>query len=837
MKRFFLYLLCMVVGSVAANAANVSEQQALQQALQFMPGKHFSSVKVADKSFARSDSEQETFYIFNASDKGYVIVSADDRTVPILGYSTSGRVDPDRMPKNLRYWLTCYAEQINGLGKTFQPERSSMTRADKPAIEPLIKATWNQNEPYNLQCPMDEEERSATGCVATALAQAMYYYKWPASCPALPAYTTYSKSISVSALPATTFKWDQMKDNYNLGETGAAADAVAELMRYCGQIFEMDYASPSSLGSAAYLYTEPVARYFNYSSDMQEVFRYYFSTSQWEELIYSELEAERPVLYGGSSASDGHQFICDGYDGSGLFHFNWGWSGNSDGYFVLSLANPDEKGIGGGSSSDGYTTEQSAIIGFRPAAEGEVFHPEIISYIGYIIPDQMAYTRSSVAEDFVDVKLSDYVSLYDYTQTDISLEAGWGFWQNGAITCLASHECVIPEGSFYQENIVNASFGADLPDGEYRLYQLFRMPGETEWHLCSWWENCYIIATISGTDLQLSYPSFEEEVTINDISFIDPVVKTPIKVMVNLINTGTTMQEILYLWLKQNDSWEQVSVATGSLEPGQTGDVIMSFETDNSGTFDVKITSDAKGENVLGRSSVTIADLKEVTVGGLRYTYNSLTFDAQVIDDESYSSLPAVLTIPESFKLDSGQVCHVTAINKRAFYNCINLKSVVVSEGVKTIGAHAFHYCFELKKIELPSTLESLGEYAFGSCEVLQEVVSHVKTPFDINANVFEVEDEEQGGTNPPTGTLYVPFGTKSSYQTAEGWKIFSTIVEMDATEPEPEPEPEPDPTGNDEITIGDDGPSIWYDLHGQRIQQPTKKGLYIHNDQKVVIR
>jgi hypothetical protein len=791
MKRFFLYFLCTVIGSIAANADKVSEQQALQQALQFMPGKHFSSVKAADKSFARSDSDQESFYIFNAADKGYVIVSADDRTVPILGYSTSGTVDLDNMPDNLRYWLNCYAEQINGLGKTFQPERSSMTRADKPAIDPLITTTWDQGEPYNLQCPMDGVYRSVTGCVATALAQAMYYYKWPASSPALPAYSTYTKSIAVSALPATTFKWDLMKDSYNYGETGAASDAVAELMRYCGQIFQMDYTS--DYGSAAYLSPETVAQYFNYSSEMQEIYRYYFSTSQWEELIYNELTAGRPVLYSGSSTSGGHQFICDGYDGSGLFHFNWGWGGFSDGFFVLSLANPDDKGIGGGSSSDGYTISQSAVIGFKPAEEGEVFHPNIYSMVHWIdIP--MAYTRPSVAEDFENVELADYVSVYVDLQTSLSFEAGWGFWQNGTITCLASHECVIPVSEWYQENSVKVSFGADLPDGEYRLYQLYRMPGETEWHLCSSWESQYVIATISGTDLKLSYPSYEEEVTINDISFIDPVVKKPINVTVNLTNTGTTMQETLFLWLKQNGSWQQVSLATGSVEPGQTGDVIMSFVTDKNGTFAVKITSDEKGENVLGTSSVTVADLKEVTVGGLKYAYNSLNFEAMVINDDSYSTLEGNLIIPGSITLTNGQVCQVTAIDDWALFNTF-MSSVTIQEGVKSIGDHAFQYCFEMKKLELPSTLEHIGEHAFGSCGTLQEVVCYVKTPFDINSNVFEVEDYEQGGVNPPTATLYVPFGAKLKYQAAAGWKVFSKIAEMDAPEIETEP-----------ITIGKNG-------------------------------
>ena len=805
-----------MIGCIAVQADKVSEQQALQKARQFMPGKQFSTVRTDGKSLARPDGDLEPFYIFNAADHGYVIVSGDDRTVPVLGYSASGTVDPDNMPDNLRYWLNCYTEQINGLGTKYQVETSHTTRAVMPAIDPLIKTWWDQDKPYNLQCPMEEANRCVTGCVATALAQVMYYYKWPASSPALPGYTTGSLSLSVSALPATTFKWDLMKENYSADDTGDAADAVAELMRYCGQIFEMDYSY--TYGSAAYLSPESVAKYFNYSCDMQEVYRYYFSTSQWEELIYNELAAGRPVLYGGQSSGGGHQFICDGYDGSGLFHFNWGWGGYSDGFFVLSLANPDDKGIGGGSSSDGYTSGQSAIIGFKPAEEGEVFHPNIYSMVHWIdVP--MAYTRPSASEDFLNVELRDYVGVYAELQTSLSFEAGWGLYQNGTITCLASHECVIPASEWFQENSVKVSFGADLPDGEYRLYQLYRMPGQTEWHLCDEWDENYLIATISGTDLTLSYPSYDENVTINKINFIDPVVKRTINVSVNLTNNGPTMQETLFLWLGQDGSWNQMSVATGSLEPGQTGDVILSFVTDKEGTFDVKITSDYKGENVLETSSVTIAGLKEVTVGGLKYTYNTLTFDATVIGDENYYSLPSVLTIPESFKLDNGQVCHTTAIDDWAFFNCNNLERVVMAEGLKTIGEHAFHYCYSLQKVELPSTLEHIGEYAFGTCAELQEVISYVKTPFDMNANVFEIEDYEQEATNPPTATLYVPFGTKSEYQAAAGWKLFSKIMEMEAPdpEPEPEPEPEPDPDGQRDL------PEALVPAAGQYCREPGR--------------
>ncbi len=353
-----LALMVSIVASLGMFAGQINEVDALEKAKQFMPGKNFIVKRYSSSSGAET---KNPFYIFNAvNNDGYVLVSGDDRTAPILGYSTSGNLDLSKIPDNFRYWLDSYAQQIESLDKGATPAKTRITRAEKVAINPLIQTKWDQGSPYNLQCPKDPKDPDATcltGCVATAMAQVMYYHKWPENCPDIPAYTPSGWSNPLPALPAVSFKWDKMMLTYDYGVTGEAADAVAELMRYCGQSMQMGY---SSSGSGACIDTDVLKNIFDYSDDLKVIYRDQTATDTWDNLIYQELAEGRPVLYSGQSKSGGHQFICDGYDGNGLYHINWGWGGYCDDYFLLSVVNPFE------GEGEGYQSYQDAVIGVKP---------------------------------------------------------------------------------------------------------------------------------------------------------------------------------------------------------------------------------------------------------------------------------------------------------------------------------------------------------------------------------------------------------------------------------------------------------------------------------------
>lgn len=298
-------------------------------------------------------------YIFNVgSGEGFVLVSGDDRSEAVLGYAESGVFDVAMLPDNARAWIRGLAAVDGGNGQNGQFGLNGQdVQSERAAVRPLLKTQWAQKWPYNQVCP----NNSATGCVATAMAQVMKYFEWPqAETTAIPAYGSYDE------LPPTLFDWDGMKAGY--GESGENSHAVAQLMHYCGRAVQMRYGSTSSAYSQ--LIPDAMHRFFGYDGGACIVYRSDYAFSDWLELICDELENGRPVIYAGQRSSATHQFVCDGYDGEGFFHINWGWGGLSDGWFRLAVLNPKKPGTGGGTGLDGYTMYQSAIIGLQPERGG-----------------------------------------------------------------------------------------------------------------------------------------------------------------------------------------------------------------------------------------------------------------------------------------------------------------------------------------------------------------------------------------------------------------------------------------------------------------------------------
>ena len=480
MKKFAILMIALLA-CVAMSAGEVTEEQALEKARKFMQDKSFKQKNL--RRAMPKNAENSAYYVFNAEgNDGFVIVSGDDRTEAILGYCDSGSFDISNMPENVKSWMDYYEQSIRSLDD--QQVQNAQEKVYYAAIEPLIRTKWNQGAPYNLLCPMDGKERSVTGCVATALAQVMYYHRWPQDATgAIPAYTTSEKEFFMNELAPTVFKWDKMTETYNYEDTGEAADAVAELMLYCGQINEMDYTSG---GSGAYLHLSNLVTLFGYSNNMRSVDRSDYTTVDWERMAYEELSLGRPIMYSGFSPTSGHEFVCDGYDGNGLFHINWGWGGGSDGYFVLSVANPEGKGIGGGEGSDGYAKWQSMILGFAPPSAGEVVYPQLFSYIEEL--KVFDYIRASATEDFRSVSLPGYIFAHYNVlpANNIDVEVGWALYKDGEFIKTLGYcgGTIGTEEWNYVNNGLMVDFGANLSEGKYQLYQVYRFPGSSEWLLC-----------------------------------------------------------------------------------------------------------------------------------------------------------------------------------------------------------------------------------------------------------------------------------------------------------------------------------------------------------------
>ena len=325
----------------------------------------------------RAVAEKTPYYVFNATGgQGFVIVSGDDCVGDnlVLGYTDRGSFDAGSVPDNMKWWLEQTASQITELSRSGAKATAVATHADIPYF---IKSLWSQGsnkydpqKPYNAFCPEVDGKLCPAGCMATAMAQVMYYYRWPQGpiVGELPAYETID-GLSVDALPPSSFDWANMVDDYTQPTTKEQQDAVALLMRYCGQMIQTEY-TPKGSGAMAYD-RDILVNQFGYDQNLYYASSVNYTVSDWDNLLYNELKEGRPIVYTGFSDFAGHQFILDGYavqDGSGYYHVNWGWAGEDNGYYKLSLLNPSTKQSGRHDFSyDPFTRWQDALIGLKPA--------------------------------------------------------------------------------------------------------------------------------------------------------------------------------------------------------------------------------------------------------------------------------------------------------------------------------------------------------------------------------------------------------------------------------------------------------------------------------------
>lgn len=370
MKKRSLSLLALLI-PVLLMANPISKDDAKQKALAFISERKPAMARGAQQRLTLALTN-DSYHVFNLGlDEGFVVVSGDDCTDDILGYADSGTFNVQDMPENLRAWLQDYVDQIawmraNGVTKTTNSGAATRGVPSKSKISPLLKSKWNQGNPYNLQTP----KKRVTGCVATAMAQIMYYWYKEANYETqleqdIPAYYSERLDATVEGLSApATFDWAHMTDLYDSKSTDTEQNAVAKLMKYCGCAVMMEYGSNSSGANAGDI-VPALTDYFGYQS-AEFAPRCNYTYDDWQELIYSDLAAGRPVLIGGQSTGGGHRFVCDGYDEDDYFHFNWGWSGSSDGYYKLALCNPTNQGIGGSSTDGAFYMLQSAVCCIHP---------------------------------------------------------------------------------------------------------------------------------------------------------------------------------------------------------------------------------------------------------------------------------------------------------------------------------------------------------------------------------------------------------------------------------------------------------------------------------------
>lgn len=441
-----------------------------------------------------------------------------------------------------------------------QESRISGTKSANLAtsVAPLLgRIQWNQDSPYNNLCPIinaSTGERAATGCVATAMAQVMRYYKWPARGAGSNQYT-YSNNTLYLDFSQTVFDWNNMTETYSATSTQAQNDAVATLMYNCGVAVKMSYGPSSS----AYSNDMALAliNNFGYDPKLQYANRNYYTKTEWQDLLKTDLDALRPILYGGNSDSGGHQFVCDGYDTNNLFHINWGWGGQADGYFEISALNPESVGIGGGNGG-GFNYNQDMVYGVQI-----VGGPTIpASYaIQTHVPFTVGVTTTGRNNGFTAIMNEVYNDGIN------SFSGNWNFAlydNNGFVSLIGTNKSIqLPGDRGYASSSFTVTIPSSVANGIYKIYPVYKANDQADWHVMRAPTRIanYMTVNVSSSTVSFTTPSTAPQLSLNTLTTTGNVYENKEgRFTFSITNTGTDFNSNITLRLESTTDPTKIQV-------------------------------------------------------------------------------------------------------------------------------------------------------------------------------------------------------------------------------------------------------------------------------------
>lgn len=380
MNKAILVLICWLLGVAPgmSQQRKMADVQHLADSILNRPTKFGKKAKTAQTKRVIAASEltnaqQDGFYICEAGDDGYAVISADERMTPVLGFSQSRGFDTANIPAGLQELLDGYTREYKALVSS-KPIRLSKHKIEgvKDQVGPLFITQWGQGAPFNNRCPELGGERCITGCVAISTSQTLYYYKYPDSPTGSVDYSTRTNQIPIKEdLSTIKFNWPYIRGSYKNETSAEECDAVADLVYACAVAVQMDFGIKESAASSINQ-VKALVENFGYDPDIACIRKDYMTTNEWQTLMLNELNNERPIVYAAVSPTvGGHSFIVDGYkadeNGYPFYHVNWGWEGNCDDYYKLSAMEAD---------GDEYNQSHEAIINIMPdnkQRDSEVF--------------------------------------------------------------------------------------------------------------------------------------------------------------------------------------------------------------------------------------------------------------------------------------------------------------------------------------------------------------------------------------------------------------------------------------------------------------------------------
>lgn len=508
----YLYTMIMML---LCNVALHAEQLTPAQALARLKGTPLSSSihKVAPVTsglqpvYTSKGPKHVYYYVFEINGMGSVFVGADDMAPAMLGYVEGGAVDMTKLPDGLKYWLAEYERQIEAsIEKQIPMYTSADNSGNKSNIPYMVTALWGQgggSDPANIKCPQVDGQYCFTGCVATAMAQVMYYHKYPEHGIGSHSYS-WNETVLSANFGQTTYQWEQMIDAYGdysidgntshmqyASYTGSQANALATLMYHCGVGVEMEYTTSGS-GALPTNEVKALRDYFGYDKGLSLEFRSYYKDKDWENMVYGELAAGRPILYSGyhyypeGGVPSGHAFVCDGYK-DGFYHINWGWNGMANGYFAITgteALQPGYQGTGGAVNlGDNFADDQMAIIGVQPDCGGVI--PTKMRFKGVVLYS-VVNANNTICSEF---KVGDKLGI---------VNPGNGATSRGMFVNFGDADITVDLGTIFENTMTGEMFGcydelyqnisipenygmytimsvvSSMPTGNYYVYPAFR---------------------------------------------------------------------------------------------------------------------------------------------------------------------------------------------------------------------------------------------------------------------------------------------------------------------------------------------------------------------------
>lgn len=585
-------------------------------------------------------TEDAYYYVFSAgNNRGYTIISGDDRFPAIVGYTESGDYSTEKLPTNLVSFMQSYQDFMDNATDE-QIAEIQAWRAQgvtHSSVVPFLEAKWNQSEPYNNMCPeykyyMGENiltNRSVTGCVATAIAQILYHYRHPTQLmTTIPAYelklivNSYTNYIQMPEIAeGEMYDWDNMLPVYNGSESNTQNDAVAKLMLHAGCAVNMSY-GPSSGSNAS---AETFTKYFGMDADLvRKVYRKDFQIAEWDGMLYEEMVARRPVFYDGQSTGGGHAFVIHGYE-SGLYYVNWGWGGFCDGYFDITILNPQNtSGAGASISDDGYSMGNGMIIGIQQdnGIKDDIVYPTIesiqeLSFENYNINgSEISGTVNHIQFQYYTIKEVTYTGIGYIDDNNKIIPVSTSFSRIWTVDC--------PPGKYFLtgESSVPCSFQYE----EGRTYKLIAIESKDQknWVACYGADKTAITLKISDGEIYFDEKESELHATATlDEEYSGGYAGFSNSIDVTVINTGNAeYYDKVYVYVSTSSERPGgYTYATGITAPVDGSTVFnFAYTPQTAGTYNFWILDASSNE--IGRSSI---DFKENVAPKLSFV--SITCD------------------------------------------------------------------------------------------------------------------------------------------------------------------------------------------------------------------